>query len=464
VPDQFIVGVDIGSSKLCSAVAVREQGGAIRYVGHGSAPSAGLRGGEVVDVDALAGAFTRAVEEARQLVGTPVHDLVVSVSGARIEAIDRVGGLDLTSGKPIAHADVVRAIATSRGSDPAGMHTIHRVVRSLAVDRHVVDDPTGRIGSRLEVETRDYAVPDQLVDRLRQAADAAGVRIHTLIPEGVAAAAAALTDEERRSGVVLIDIGSATTDVAVYTDGDLAHVSGLPLGGHHATSDLAGILEISLEEAERLKRQHGAITGDTSEEVFEWSPRAVATLQRQAAAGYVPAPAVRSVVTARVVQIFERVRATLQQLGLSDTLRAGAVLTGGGAQLGGITDVAMAVLGMRVRIGGVLAGDGFPGIADPAVTASVGLVRYCAVRAQAPPPATPAHPRSPSAAAIVHPMVMKAFARGDPRALRRQDAGHETRDTIDVIPRRRVRPEVARGWGRVIGDWMRELVPARTDE
>lgn len=455
MPDQFIVGVDIGSSKLCSAVAVRERDGAIRYVGHGSAPSSGMRGGEVIDPAGLATAFTRAVEEARLLVGTPVHDLVVSVSGAKIETIDRSGGLDLTGGKPISHADVVRAIAGSRGSDPQGLHTIHRVVRSLAVDRQVVDDPTGRIGARLEVVTRDYAVPEHLVERLRKAADTAGVRIHTLLPEGVAAAAAALTEDERRSGVVLIDIGSATTDVAVFTDGDLLHVSGIPVGGHHATADLAGVLEVPIEEAERLKRQHGAVTGAPDEELFEWSPRAVAALQRQAAVGNVPAAAVRSVVTARIVQLFERVRDTLERLGVADNLRAGAVLTGGGAQLGGITDVAMAVLRTRARVGGVLAGDGFPGISDPAATASVGLVRYCIVRAQAPQAATPPAPRSPSAAAIVHPMVMRALARGDTAAMR---------DTIDVIPRRRQTSGTRRDWGQIIGDWLRELVPARSED
>lgn len=462
VPDQFIVGVDIGSSKLCAAVAVRERSGAIRYVGHGSAPSAGLRGGEVVDPAALSAAFTRAVEEARYLVGTPVHDIVVSVSGARVEPLDRTGGIDLSGGRPIDHADVVRAISSSRGGDPTGLHTIHRVVQTLSVDGARVDDPTGRIGNRLDVVTRDYAVPAQLVDRLRRAADSAGVRIHTLIPEGVAAAAAALSEEERDAGVVLIDVGAATSDVAVYVDGDLRHVAGLMLGGHHITVDLVSILEVPIEEAETLKRRHGGVTATAGEEVFEWSPRSVALLQRQAVEGNPDPAAIRSVAAARMVQLFEQVADILDTTQLRGQLRAGVVLTGGGSQLHGINDIAMAVLNLRVRSGVVLAGDGFPEIADPSASAAVGLVRYCALRSGTPVPApVPARPesRSSGATAIVHPLVMKTFTRSD----RPRRGGHNN-DTIAHIPARRLQGQRPDGWGAIVRQWMSEFNPGRNDQ
>ncbi|HUG14849.1 MAG TPA: cell division protein FtsA [Thermomicrobiales bacterium] len=449
MPDQFIVGVDVGSSKLCSAVAVRERSGAVRYVGHGSAPSGGLRGGEVIDPEALSAAFRRAVEEARYLIGTPVEDIVVSISGAHIEPIDRMGGLDLTTDRPVSVEDIVQAISQSRGTDPAGLHTVHRVVRGMALDSEPVSDPTGRYGRRLDVWTRDYAVPSQLIDRLRQSAEAAGVRIHTLIPEGVAAASSALSPTERDAGVALIDIGSATTDIAVYAGGDLQHIAGFALGGHHVTADIAAMLEIPLDEAEDLKRAHGAIGEDNREELYEWTPRAIAQLQRLASFGEVPPAAVRTIAAARAVQIIDRAREALVASDTLQLLQSGAVLTGGGSMLTGIGDIASAILGVPVRCGGVLAGDGFPGIADPTVSASVGLTRYCATRAAMPPPTrreTRSYSMGAGASAFVHPLVMQtAFGFG----------GSE-RDTTTRRDRGAAR--------RAFTSWLREFVPARMEE
>lgn len=449
MPDQFIVGVDIGSSKLCAAVAVREGSGAVRYVGHGSAPSSGLRGGEVIDPEALSAAFKRAVEEARYLIGTSVQDIVVSVSGAHMEPIDRMGGVDLSPDKPVSHDDIIRAIGESRGTDPAGLHTIHRVVRGMALDSEPTSDPTGRYGRRLDVWTRDYAVPERLIERLRQAADAAGVRIHTLIPEGVAAASSALSPAEREAGVALIDIGSATTDIAVYSGGDLQHVAGFALGGHHITTDIAAMLDIPVEEAEDLKCLHGAIGEDNSEELYEWTPRSIAQLQRLASFGEVPGSAVRTISAARVVQIIDRVKDVLEASDTLHLLRSGAVLTGGGSLLVGTSDIASAILGVPVRSGGVLAGDGFPGIADPTVSASVGLIRYSAARAAMPPPPR-REPRSQfvgaGVTAFAHPMVMQ-------QPFQRRNAGG------NEAPSRQ--PGT---WRSSLAGWLREFVPARIDE
>lgn len=451
MPDQFIVGIDVGSSKLCAAVAIRERSGAIRYVGHGSAPSSGLRGGEVIDTDALAAAFKRSVEEARYLIGTSVEDVAISISGAHIEPIDRMGGLDLATDRSVSHEDVGRAIGQSRGTDPVGLHTVHRVVRGMSLDSEPVTDPTGRYGRRLDVWTRDYAVPSQLVERLQQAASASGVRIHTLIPEGVAAASSALSPTERQDGVALVDIGSATTDIAVYSGGDLKHVAGFALGGHYITTDIAAMLDIPIEEAEDLKRRHGAIGEDNSEELFEWTPRSIAQLQRQASYGEVPGAAVRTIAAARVVQIIDRVKEVLDTSDTLQLLQSGVVLTGGGSLLTGTEDIASAILGVPVRVGGVLAGDGFPGIADPTVSASVGLIRYCAVRAAVPPPSRREARHSPviagaTATAFVHPLVM-------------QRPFNLVQDVSRQRPQR-----TSATWRRSFGNWLREFVPARMEE
>ena len=448
MPDQFIVGVDIGSSKLCSAVAVREQGGSIRYVGHGSAPSAGMRGGDIVDTDALSGSLKRAAEEARYLIGTEVQDIALCVSGARLEVLERAGGVDLDPGRRIGPAEVMRAVSDLRGGEHGGVQSIHRVVRSFAIDTEPVADPTGRSRRRLDVWVRDFAIPTSLVERLRRAADAAGVRIHTFLPEGVAVGAATLSQSERDAGVAVIDIGSATTDIAVYLNGDLHHLTAFPLGGHHITQDVASILNVSIEDAERLKRTHGVVSRDDAEDdlILDWTPRTIAMLQRQATYGNVPPSAIRSITAARVIQIVDRAKEILDGFEVTRRLRSGVVLTGGTAQLDGIVDIARTILGVPVRTGTILAGDGFPAIADPGAAAAVGLTRYCATRASV---ATPqSSPRSAAATAIVHPVVARSLAKPD---------------TIDVIPRRGPRRGERSGWGQAVRDWFREFIPVKPD-
>jgi cell division protein FtsA len=469
VPDQYIVGIDIGTSKLCSAVAIREASGALRYVGHGSTPSGGLKNGDIVDVAGLGAAFVRAVEEARYLIGAPVHDIVVSMSGMRMEAIDRSGGVSLTLGRPVTQEDVARAIGSARGLDPPGVQPIHRVVRSIVLDGERVDDPLGKSGTRLDVRVRDYAVSSVLVDRLRQVGDASAVRVHSLVPGGVASAASTLTDEERRNGVALVDIGSGTTDIAIYAGGELRHLATFPAGGNHVTTDIASILDVPLDEAERLKRRYGAIGEDTDEELItDWTPRTIAMLQRMASEGDIPAYAVRSIAGARVIQIIDRVREILAQTEAGSTLRSGVVLTGGGSQLHGVSDIASAILHLPVRSGAVLATEGFPAIADPGGCGSVGLVRYVAARAE---PANGTQPQPVGrgsgfgVSGIVHPSVARSMPRREGRSPGRSD-------TIDVIsapnghyanPRPRSR-QASSTWGRTFRDWMRELVPRHVDD
>lgn len=449
MPDQFIVGIDVGSSKLCSAIAIREASGAIRYVGHGSAPSGGYRGGQVTDVEQLAAAFRRAVEEARYLIGTAVQDVAICVSGARIESLDRSGGINLEPGKPVDNSDILRAIGVSRGSDPPGLHTVHRVVRALSVDGSITRDPTGRIGRRLEVATRDFAMSSQLVEQLRGAAEAAGLQVHTLIPEGIAAATAATTEDERSAGVAVADIGSGGVDVAVYVDGELRHVAALPLGGNHITADIAGVINISTEQAESLKRQYGAIDRSSNDELMEWNARTIAALQRQAASGDVPSSAVRSIAAARAIQIVDALHANLRGVGLVEYLRAGIILTGGTSQLRGIDDIANAIIGVPARSGAVVSGDGFPAIIDPSAVPSIGLVRYCALRANAgPAPRGEARRIGAGAVAFIHPSVQRVMP---------------VRDTMKPPPSQQSRTGT-HGWGRSFRNWMREFVPARVED
>ena len=456
--DQLIVGIDIGSTKFSSAIALYNRSGQIRYLGHGSTPSAGMKGGRISDPEALANALRMALEEIRHLAGAPIQDLVVSVAGAQVAPIDRHGQVSLDARHAIAHHDIEKAIKAAHEEDPEGLRTIHRVVQGFAVHGQRTNEPLGRSGNDLDVFVRDFAVTSELVEGVRQAAGAVSTRVHAFVPGGVAAAEAAVTAEERQQGVILIDIGGATTDVAVYIDGDLHDISGFPLGGHHLTQDLAMILEIPLDAAERLKCRDGAATSIEAANVpVDWGSRGIARLQRQARDGTLSGDVVRAINGARLEQILQQAKEiALRTDGHNGSRHGSIVITGGSSKLRGIEAAASEVFGLPARRGEVLPSDGFPPIADPASTTSVGLVRYCASRGawaassdqdggrrrneQAEPaPVEPSQDREP-----VPQVEVRQY----------QEVHRFARDT---------RPSVTRAWGRLMRDWMREFIPARTD-
>jgi cell division protein FtsA len=452
--DQLLAGIDVGSSVFCSTVAVRERGGALRYIGHGSTPAAGVRAGVITDPHALTAVFRLALEELQRLLGAPAPDVILSVSGARLTPLERQGSCRLELATPVSNDDVMRALPALDDAHLGGEYPVHRVVRAMQLDGQLSQDPTGRIGKRLEVTTREYLAPLAWLNALREALEAAGGRLHALVPSGVAAAAATLTDEERARGVVLADVGGLTTDVAFYSHDTLRELISIPFGGQHITLDLAQLLDIPEDEAEDLKWRHGAADPfNIATPGIEWGARGIATLQRLAHEGRVPAAAVQAIAGARLRLILEELVSALAATGVNVRLDApaGVVLTGGSAKLLGSDAIAEETLGVPARCAGVRAAPGFPEIPDPSASASVGLVRYCASRLLD-PPAEPiqasrrgraaSSSRTPAAASV-------AF-------------GHNAFATVSGLSLSRAR--VSQGWGRWVAHWMREFVPARALE
>ena len=462
--DTLLVGIDVGSSTLCSTVATRASDGSLRYIGHGSTPSAGFRAGVVTDPNALTEAFVWALGEAVGLAGRPVHNVILSVSGAQLTAVDRHGACALELASPVTGDDVMRALAGGPAQGLHGKHVIQRVVRAIALDGQRLDDPTGRIGKRLEVETRDYAVSTSLLNALRDAAERAGAHVQALVPAAVAAAAATLRDIEREDGALLVDIGSMTSDIAYYRNGELRELASVPFGGQHITLDLAQLLDISEADAEDLQWQHGATDPfSVAVDGIEWGSRGIATLQRLAARGRVPAPAVQAIAGARLRIIAEQLGETLATLGVNPRLDAmrGVVLTGGAAKLTGIDAVLADALGVPVRRAGVLAAEGFPEIPDPAVSASIGLLRYCARRLAAGDDerVTPAVRRRNRVEPVAGADTPESTSRLGSERLslppRRQPAFGAKRESYY---------QASRGLGRWMFAWVREFIPARAGE
>lgn len=443
--DRLIAAIDIGSSKVCVTVAAYDPAGNSRYVGHGSVPSDGVAGGQILQPDALVQSLEDALDEARRLGAANLSEAYVSVSGVTLSAHEREGRVELGAATAFTQADVMRALPDTTQYDTRTQVTVHRVVQIIRVDGEEVDDPTGRRGRVLSVRTRDYTAPRGLVDGLAAAADRARCRVQAIVPAGVAAGAGALTDGERQLGVAVVDIGYMSSDVAVYCAGALHGLMTIPIGGYHLTSDLAQLLDIPFADAERLKRVYGTMNLLDALDI-ELGARTIAGWQRQARSGDPPRDAVQTIVGARMIELLRALADRFEAERLEDALLAGVVLTGGGAKLAGIDEVARRAVGMEVRVGGVVAGDGFPSIPDPAAVASIGLARYCISRASGAAARRPSHRGTGSAAHGARPLANWAT--------------HEERRVGSVLVADNRRP-VERSWGRSVTRWMREFIPAR---
>jgi len=374
----IIVGVDVGTTKICTLVARMENGletdQRVRILGVGIEPSKGMRKGSVVDMDAAGGAIARSIEKAERTSGLEIESALVSMSCTNISSENSQGVVGV-SGRTIDNEDVMRAVEAAQAvTIPHNRELIHVIQRGFVVDgQGGIRMPVGMHGYRLEVETHVITASAATVENLRQAVAAAGVRASQFVLNPLASAEVVLSESEREMGVVVCDIGGGTTDMAVYIDGDVWHTMVLGVGGNHITSDIAHGLHLPAKHAEEIKLQHGfALESQVeAEEAFYVHPfveENPLTINRQELA---------HIIEARVEEIFSLVLQEIKRSGYDGLLPAGVVLTGGVSALPGIRQLAKRVLGMPVK---VAQPDGLIGMIDqldsPAYSTSVGLLRW----------------------------------------------------------------------------------------
>ncbi len=438
--EQHFIGIDIGSTKLGVAVASGDPAGGLTYLGHDLVPVAGIRRGAIVDQAEFSASFGEAIKVARSIAGRPVADIVVSLSSWMVDARTNQGQISIDTGYPIYQPDIDRVIAESRDDADAHFQLIHRAVQGFAVNGERLLNPLGRVGRTLNVWVRDFSIPTTLAEGLQQAAAAFDARIHAMVPAAVAAGEAVLRQDERERGVILLDIGGTLTDVAIYLDGVLFDIGGLDQGGYQITQDLAAVLGVPLAQAERLKQLHGVGSMRVMKDLdIEWSPRGIARLQREAREGSLRRDVPRAIAGARYQQLLSDVRKSLNSSIAGLQFHAGVVITGGSASMPGVEEVTRELLQLEVHRGDILRIEGFPAISDPSASAAIGLVRYCGTRA-----------RTGGAARVRHDQARQVPQQQFPwRAGKDDEQGDGT--------------DAGRQWGRVMRDWMRGFIPARTE-
>jgi cell division protein FtsA len=373
--DEIVVGIDVGTTKVCTLVG-RVEEEAIRILGVGIEPSEGIRKGVIVDLAAASQAIIRSVEKAEQTSGVEITAALVSLAGAHVASINSRGVVGV-SGDVIDEYDIARALDAARAvAIPHNREIIHIIQRGFVVDgQDGINIPIGMHGFRLEVEAHIITAAAATAENLRQCVGAAGVEVLQFVLNPLASGDVVLNDSERQMGAVVCDIGGGTTDLAIYVDGNIWHTMVLAVGGNHITADIAHGLRLPIPQAEEVKKQYGFAlkSGVGSEEHFTVRPfgeEQPVQINRQELA---------HIIEARVEEIFLLALQEIKRSGYDGLLPAGMVLTGGSSSLPGIRQLASQVLGLPVR---TAKPENLVGLVDklssPAYSTSVGLLQWAA--------------------------------------------------------------------------------------
>ncbi len=374
---RLITGLDIGTTKVCAIIAEAEPRGDITILGLGSSPSPGMRRGVVTDIDRTASAISQAFLRAHDLAHRIPRETFVGIAGDHIAGVEARGSVEVAHPNVGVDArDCREAIRRARQIPLAtDMTILHQVVREYIVDGTAgIDNPVGLFGRRLEVGLHLITSAVAAGNNLARCVRKAGLRTSGIVLESLASSLAILAPRERELGVVMIDIGGGTTDIAIFAEGALQYTAEIALGGDSITQDVARILRCSPHDGENLKKKFGhalPLSIDPEERVDLPHPlkggRRITYARRELA----------EIIEARVEDIFEKVKKAIRRSGHLDRVYAGVVLTGGTALLEGIAPVAERMLEFPTRIGLPQGLRGLGEIASsPIYSTAVGLIRW----------------------------------------------------------------------------------------
>ncbi len=354
---KYAVGIDIGTTTVrCVVGHIDGTTGVPTIVGVGSAPNSGMRKGTVVNLTGPAQAIDDALGEAERMSGYQVDAATISINGAHILSTHADGMIAVGSANhEITEEDIARIeeVATL-GKIPANREILEVIPHAYKLDgQDNIKNPIGMTGTRLEIDAHVVSVLAPHLTNLQKASETAKVLPHSIIIAGVAAARSVLSEQQIENGVVLIDIGGATTNVAIYEEGDLQFTAVIPIGGVNITNDLAIGLKTDPEIAEKLKLEHASA-------VTRKEPSGI-SIKHSGEIHSFNTSDIDEIVEARLEEIFEAVNHELKRAGRAGKLPSGAVLTGGTAQLKGIAEYAKEALGLAARVG---IASGYGGVAD----------------------------------------------------------------------------------------------------
>lgn len=358
---RIVVAVDVGTYKIVTVIARVDE--YVNVLGVSEGKSAGIRKGQIVDIEEAVAAINVSLEAAERMAGYSASHIVASMGGAQIECLNSRGVVAVSNQNgEITPTDLARVIDAAKAvSLPSTKEIIHVLPRNYTVDgQEGIKDPIGMTGVRLEADTHIITANSIAVRNLERAFSEVGVDVDNFVFNGYASALSVLSDTEKELGAVLVDIGAGTTDIQIYTEGSVAYSSVLAIGARHITNDLAIGLRISLESAEKIKlylsqvpqkkvvrpEDEGKKEPKASDEIdlseLHLSEDLTKVSQKTLVDG---------IIRPRLNEIFTMVGLELKKSGFGGQTPAGLVITGGGAMTVGVKDAAKRVLAMPVRVG-----------------------------------------------------------------------------------------------------------------
>ncbi|HEX9737282.1 MAG TPA: cell division protein FtsA [Thermoanaerobaculia bacterium] len=349
-PDPYLVGIDVGSSKVGVLIGQRGDAGGVEVVGKGLAPNRGTRRGNIVNVEQTVDALKQAAEEAEVMAGVEISRAYVGIAGSDVRSINSRAIVSVSRrDREITRQDVKRALdAAQAAALPADREVLHAVPQEFVVDdQGGINEPVGMLASRLEVAVHLVTGNGARTKTLQTCVNRAGIEVVELVFEPLATATAVLTPDERELSVLLIDVGGGGTEYSLFAEGAVQHSAVLPIGASHFTSDLAMVLRTPFAEAERLKTRYGCCLESLIDEDQGVTVTAVAGGPKR----LVPRRQLCEILQPRAEELLTLIRDDLARNGWDDALRGGVVLTGGGAKLDGLLEIAQQLFGATVRYG-----------------------------------------------------------------------------------------------------------------
>ena len=371
---QIIVGLDIGTSKIACIVAEAGPDGRLDIVGLGTHPSQGLRRGVVVNIESTMASIRLAVEDAELMADVDIKKVYVGIAGSHIRGYNSHGVVATKSGE-VTDEDVGRVVEAAKAMNiPADQKILHIIPQEYIIDRQDgIREPVGMSGVRLETRVHVITGAVSSAQNIIKCCNRCDLDVTDMVLEQIASSEAVLSQDEKDIGVLLVDIGGGTTDLAVFIDGAIRHTAVIPVGGDHLTNDLVAGLRTSAREATILKEKYGScmstlILPDEKVEVPRVGGRDPQVMPRQVMA---------QLLEPRMQELFELIREELERSRYREVVAAGIVLTGGSSLLNGVIELAGEIFEMPVRVAKT---QGIGGLADtvsnPRFSTGVGLIQY----------------------------------------------------------------------------------------
>jgi len=373
----FVVGLDIGTTKICCIVGEIVEAGpspVIDIIGIGTSPSNGLRKGVVINIDSTVESISKAVEEAELMAGVEISSVYTGIAGGHIKSFNSTGIVAIKD-KEIHENDVQRVIDAAKAvAIPLDREVIHIIPQEYVIDEQDgIRDPIGMNGVRLEAKVHIVTGAVSSAQNIVKCANKAGLNVGEICLEPIASSEAVLSQDEKDLGVVLVDIGGGTSDIAIFKEGAVVHTGVLAIGGNHITNDISVGLRTPIAEAEKIKIQYGCalaslVSPDDTIEVPGVGGRKPRILSRRLLA---------EIIEPRVEEMFKLIHTEIQKSGFADILSGGVVITGGSTLLEGMPELAEYVFEMPVKRG---IPSGIGGLRDvvnsPKFATGVGLLKF----------------------------------------------------------------------------------------